>query len=132
MVSQRAPPKPRASQAHAKEPPRAPSEAPETSEPQTVPLSVLDMALQQVTEVPAPPGLKLELPTEPGSAQPTAWTQFEWKPDDWKAFWQGFHDAAAAPTPPKSSPSSPASQSSGSAIPAKVAFLPETLQSPPG
>lgn len=132
-VRQRAPPKPK--------PSLPPSELQrEAKAPEAVPVSVLDMALQQEVAsvpVPAPPGLKLELPTEPGYAPPTTWTQFEWKPDDWKSFWQGFHDAAAAPAA-NSGPSSPASQSSRGefTMPAKVAFatVPETSGplGPPG
>lgn len=129
-VRQRAPPKPK---------PSPPSET-VPQEAKTLPVSVLDMALQEMASLP-PPGLApLELPSEAGYAPPTAWTQFEWKPDDWKAFWQGFHDAAepsepSEPSAAKSGPSSPASESSlyGSAVPAKVAFLvPDMTLTDPG
>lgn len=75
-----------------------------------------------------PPGLTLPLS---GSTEPSNWTQFEWKPDDWKAFWQGFHDAHWV-APGSSSPSSPAVSHSSSN---SQSFLPRpakvSLSAPP-
>lgn len=83
----------------------------------------------------APPGLTLPLS---GSTEPSNWTQFEWKPDDWKAFWQGFHDAHYV-APGSTSPSSPGAVSHSSSNsqsvlprPAKVSLSEGAPPRPPG